>query len=113
MRIEEYDDGYDSAASFEAAEADRPEDIEPHEEGTSTLTPSQGRASVKTLYFVALYSHRSNEWARVLCTEVSVSAAARNCELAFADVSDGRLPVWRARTVRAICQTTDDIWTEV
>lgn len=29
MRIEEYDDGYDSAASFEAAGADRPEDMEP------------------------------------------------------------------------------------
>jgi len=27
-RIEEYDDGYDSAASFEAAGADRPEDCE-------------------------------------------------------------------------------------
>lgn len=31
MRIEEYDDGYDSAASFEAAGADRPEDMEPAE----------------------------------------------------------------------------------
>ena len=29
--MEEYDDGYDSAASFEAAGADRPEDMEPAE----------------------------------------------------------------------------------
>lgn len=31
-RIEEYDDGYDSAESFERAGCDRPEDLEPPEE---------------------------------------------------------------------------------
>ena len=37
MRIEEYDDGYDSAASFEAAGADRPEDMEPAPESIRIL----------------------------------------------------------------------------
>lgn len=32
---DEYDDGYDSAASFEAAGADRPEDMEPDEHWTA------------------------------------------------------------------------------
>ena len=69
---------------------------------------------MKTLYFVALYNHPRNEWVRVLLTEVSEEAAAQNCEKALADVSDGRRPVWKARTVRAICPTPiEDIWTEV
>lgn len=42
MRIPEYDDGYDSAALFEAAGADRPEDMEPREAEGDRNIPDLG-----------------------------------------------------------------------
>lgn len=68
---------------------------------------------MKTLYFVALYNHPRNEWARVLCTADSREAAAEECEKGFDDAAESRLRCWRAKTVQAICQTPDTIWTEV
>lgn len=66
-----------------------------------------------TLYFVALYSHRANEWARILCTADTKEEAIEECESALDDAKEPRLRYWKARTARAICQTPEEIWTEI
>jgi hypothetical protein len=67
---------------------------------------------MKTLYFVALYNHRRNEWARLLLTAESQDKAREAAEAGLNDNLEGR--TWKAKTVQAICPTpVNNIWTEI
>lgn len=68
---------------------------------------------MKTLYFVALYSHQRNEWARVLCSAASEEAAREECESAYAEGDQPWQRTWKTRLVRVVCSTPDEVWTEV
>jgi hypothetical protein len=62
------------------------------------------------LFYVALYNHRSNEWARILLTETSKEAAAQKAE---ESMDDYYRRTWKARTVLEICSTQDEVWKEL
>jgi hypothetical protein len=67
MRVDEYDDGFDSAASFEAAGADRPQDCEDpmdHWEGAVLhfgLDESFQYTNEQKLEYIHLYLHPKSQ----------------------------------------------------
>ena len=61
---------------------------------------------MNTLYFVAVYSHSENQWARILCTAPSVEDAKRE---ALESLGEG----WRVRHIDTVCQTHDNVYMEV
>jgi len=65
------------------------------------------------LYFVALYNHSRNEWARVCVSANSAESATEQAEsnLAYGDKLWHR--DWKAKVVREICSTPDEVWIEV
>ncbi len=62
---------------------------------------------MKTLYFVRLYNHRVNEWARIILTAASSDAVMKSVEEYLED------KYWKVRTVVEVCSTTDEVWMEV
>ena len=62
------------------------------------------------LYYVALYNHQANEWARVLLTADLESDATATAEEAF---NDPNRPRWKVKTVYDVCSTDDDVWIEM
>ena len=68
---------------------------------------------MKTLYFVSLYSHRENQWVRILLTASSAQDAMKDAENYLENKywkSKGAIEVWGAIEV---CTTSDDVYLEV
>lgn len=61
---------------------------------------------MKTLFYVSAYNHRLNEWARFLVTSTDADEAE-------AYVRESVSSEWSQYCSRNICQTTDDVWTEL
>jgi hypothetical protein len=62
---------------------------------------------MKTLYFVSLYSHRENQWVRVLITSSSAENAKNDAEFYLES------NYWMAKTAIKVCTTSDDVYLEV
>jgi hypothetical protein len=62
---------------------------------------------MKTLYFVSLYSHRENQWVRILLTAPSAQDAMKDAENYLED------KYWKAKGAIEVCNTSDDVYLEV
>lgn len=61
---------------------------------------------MKNLYFVRVYSHHHNQWARYLVTAMTQEEAQK-------EVEESESKYWQVRGVEFICTTTDEVHREV
>lgn len=61
---------------------------------------------MNTLWFVRLYSHPANQWARFLCTAPSSEDAAKQ-------TMDYMEQGWKVRHLSRVCETPETIFMEV